>query len=223
MNTKNILFFLFFSLITLNSFGQKYSKSQFTVFSYNMNIEEKVKIELSKVESNINFKTEKKQTKLEAMLIHTMYENLTKALSDTFSIFFLPTNSFANKVKYSDYGYPDINISKAIRLSDTKFFLKIYVSIENEVNDNKGHRLEPNAFRPKVRLSVDIYNKYGNVAIQSATGSASTRNTIIVTPEFIAGMNYIDENIVRKQNSEVLIDLYTRAIDEVVAGIKYKK
>jgi hypothetical protein len=223
MKAKFCYLFLFLSLISVKSFGQKYSKTQFTVFSYYVSVDEKVKSELGKIDSQIKFKTDKKQNKVEAMLIHTLFEDLTKALSDTFGIFFLPVNSFGEKVKYSDFGYPDINISKAIRLSDTKYFIKINLYIDNELTDSKGDKLEPNAFRPRVRVNVDFYNKYGNIAIQSAEGSASTKNIITVTPNFIAGMNFTDENLVKKENTEVLKELYTKVIAEVVAGIKYKK
>ena len=61
MKTKQFLLLIVFSLTMLNSFGQKYSKSQFTVFSYFVSIDDKFKAELGKVEGQIKFKTDKKQ------------------------------------------------------------------------------------------------------------------------------------------------------------------
>jgi hypothetical protein len=223
MKTKLILLIFLFGVSLNHSYGQKYSRSQFTVFSYYVSIDEKFKSELGKVESHIKYKADKKQNKVEAMLIHTLYESLTKALSDSLGLFFLPINSMGEKAKYNDYGYPDLNITKAIRLGDTKYFLKINAYFDNEMNDSKGSRLEPNMFRPKIRVVVDIYNKYGNVAIQSSEGSVSTLKTVVVSPEFIAGMNFADDNLVKKDNSEVLKDLYNQAIAEIIAGLKCKK
>ena len=78
---------------TLISFSQKYSNNQFVVFSYALDVDTKVKTELQPLENYIQVRTEKKQTKVDAMLVHSVYKIVTNLLADSLKIFFLPPNS----------------------------------------------------------------------------------------------------------------------------------
>jgi hypothetical protein len=181
-----------------------------------------VKSELSSLVGYINYKPGEKQDKVEGMLMHGFYEMTNNILTDTLNIFILPVSSMTDKAKYNVYGYPDINIRKAIKLADTKFFLKIGASFENAVPEKKTKAGEKVIFKPKVIVRIDIYNKEGYMPIQSSVGSAESMNSIEITPGFIAGMKFVDDSIVKIKNSENLKDIITRAIIEAIIKIKYK-
>lgn len=212
------LIFSFFAIISV--YSQKYSKNQFTCFSYKLEIEDRVLQEFQPIESKINYKTGKDQTKVEAMLVHGLYNLITSILTDSLNIFILPPNSLSNKAKYDPYGYPEINIQKALRLSDTKYFLKIYAIIENNIFDADGKKLTTNEFKPQIGLTIDIYNKYGYLPIQVAEGKASAIQPITFTPSFFAGLDFVDESIVNANSSETLKEIFKRAILEALNGIK---
>jgi len=209
--------------VSTNMVGQKYAKNQFTVYSYVVNIDETVKSELSRFESSIKFKPHDKQEKTQAMLIHSLYNFTTQILSDSLSIFFLPPNSLGSKIKYSDYGYADITIQKAARLADTKYFLKILAYIENDQYDEKNNKLPESSFKPRIRLTITIYSREGFIPLQTVNSNVTTKQPVKLTSNFLAGMNFVDESIVKQPNTETLADLYIRAILEAYSEIKYKK
>jgi hypothetical protein len=201
---------------------QKFAKSQFTLFSYEVLISEQFKAELGSLEHYITYKPNENQDKIEGMLIHSVFEMASNILTDTLNIFILPVGSLTDKAKYNSYGYPEINIRKAIKLADTKYFLKIGVVFENGAYEGKSKKENKEIFIPKVTIKIEIFNKDGYLPIQSSAGSVATMNPIKVTPEFIAGMSFVDETIIKTKNTEVLKDIINRAISEAIFKIKYK-
>jgi hypothetical protein len=200
-------------------FGQKYAKSQFTLYSFSFNIDDKIKLELSPLENYIKFKPDKKQDKITGMLVNSLYYFTNQFLTDSLSIYILPINSLG-KIKYDDYGYPNTNIQKALKFSDTKYFLKIDASLENDVKDNKKNNED--IFKPKIKITLSIYNKYGFLPIQTSESSATAENPIKISQEFISGMNFVDASILKKPNTETLRDIYFKAILQAVLQLKYK-
>lgn len=220
MLRKYLSLLTFSFLFLFSTFGQKYAKNQFTCFSYKVEIEDRVLQEFQKIESKINYNTAKNQTKVEAMLVHGLYNLATTVLADSLSIFILPPNSFANDIKYNVYGYPEINIQKALRLSDSKYFLKIFATIDNNIFDLNGKKLPATDFKPQITLKIDIYNKYGYLPIQTSESKASAIQPITFSQGFFAGLNFIDESVTKEPGQETLKDIFTRAIIEAVMVIK---
>ena len=219
MLKKLFWFSMFALLINPILYGQKYAKSQFTLYSFSFNIDDKVKLELSPLESYIKFKPEKKQDKLTAMLVHSLYYFTNKILTDSLSIYILPVNSLGN-IKYDEYGYPNTNIQKAIKLAETKYYLKIDASLKNDVTASKKNNED--IFKPKIIITISVYNKYGYLPIQTSEGSATAENPIKIFPEFLSGMNFVDASIEKKPNTESLSEIYNRAILQAVLQLKYK-
>jgi len=203
--------------------AQKYIRSQFTLFSYDYDINEKIMIELSPLESYINYKPEKDQKKIEAMIIHTTYAMVIKCMEDSLGTFFLPVNTFTNKVKYDAYNYPNMSIQKAIKLGDTKYYIRINLLIENDQFDNQGNKITTDIFKPKVTLSLQIYNSFGFEPIETVEGISNSVQPVKISPEFLAGMNYIDNSIQKKNNIETLYNIINRAVLGAVIQAKYKK
>ncbi len=224
MRTKTyaiLSFLLFFSYSTLSA--QKYARNQFVVFSYTVDIDERVKSELARFENFIQYDPAKKQTKEEAMLVHSLYQILTQTLADSLTIYFLPPNSMGDKASYNLYGYPNIVIQKAIRLSDVKYFMKIDATIENSKYDEKGKKLTPDIFLPIITISVEIYNKFGFNPIQTAEGEAVASAPIKIKESFIAGLNFVSPNIKADPKEETMRRLMERCALNVLYSIKNRK
>jgi len=153
-----MIFLLFIGINII--YSQKYAKNQFVVFSYKVDIDERVKKELNPYSDKIKYDLNKKHSKVEGMLVHSIYSIITKTLSDSLDIYFLTPNCFGDKIKYNDFGYPEIVIQKAIRLMDAKYFMKIDASIENSKFDEKGKKISEGLFLPVVNISIEIYNKF---------------------------------------------------------------
>jgi hypothetical protein len=215
-----ILIFLAFSN---NIFGQKYAKNQFVVFSYTVDVDDRVKKELSPFENLINYKLQKGQSAIEAMIVNSFYQIFTKTLEDSLMIYFLAPESMGDKATYTVYGYPDVVIQKAIRLSDVKYFMKIELSVENSKYDERGNKLKGDVFLPVVNVSVSIYNKFGFNPIQSAEGQAVASSPIQVKESFLAGLNFVSPSIKAKPEEETLKVLFERCTLNALYSIKYKK
>lgn len=222
MKVRHIGVIFIVSFIFINAFCQKYANSQFTLYSYTFNIDPIIKNELSTLENYIKYNPENKQDKVEGMLIHSLYNMINIVLTDTLGIYLLPVNSLTSKAKYSIYGYPDITIQRALKLADTKYFLKINASLENDISNKKGKKSTENIFKPKLIIKIDIFNKYGYLPIQTSESMATAIEPIILSPEYLAGMNFIDNSIKKMEGIETLKDIYIKAIIEAVLKIKYK-
>ena len=222
MNKLIILLFLSL-IIPTKIFSQRYTKGQFTMFSYYVNVDEKFKAEISPFESYFKINTGKKQEKSIAILVHNLYELTTQLLSDSLSISILPPNSLADKVKYSDYGYPDISIQKAQRLADSKYFLKILAYFENNPLDEKGSKLPENNFRLQCRINIDLYNAQGIIPMKAASGIYTLRTPIKITTEFFDDLNFVEIPDKTKSDRETLKEIMILAIDDAIYQIKHKK
>ncbi|MCX7987390.1 MAG: hypothetical protein N2662_10670 [Bacteroidales bacterium] len=223
MTSKNLMIALLLIIGTSIAWSQKYARNQFVVFSYTTDIDERVKKELSSYQHLINYQPQKKQTAVEAMLVHSFYQIFTKLLEDSLLIYFLPPESMGNKASYTDYGYPDVVIQKAIRLSDVKYFMKIELSIENSKYDEKGNRLTADVFLPVVNVSVSIYNKFGFNPIQTAEGQSVASSPIQVKESFLAGLNFVSPTVKASKNEETMRLLFERCALNALYSIKYRK
>jgi hypothetical protein len=219
---KFVLVFWFVGIF-VSSFAQKYTNNQFIIFSYSLDIDQRVKQELMVFEKYIQFKPVLQQEKIEAVLVHTLYNIVTKTFTDSLNIFFLPPNNLSDKVNYNAYGYPEIVIQKAIRLSDTKYFMKIQASIENSRYNEKGIKISSDNFLPLVNISFDIYNKFGFNPIQSAEGQALAHSPVKINKGFISGMNFISQDIAPEDGVEPLKKIMERAVIDALHEILVKK
>ena len=210
-------------MVFSSSNAQRYAKKQFTNFSYTVNIDEKFRQNLSRVESLVQLNVDSKQNKIDALLIHSLYKVVTRVFTDTLEFFILPPNSLTDKAKYNIYGYPDITIQKAIRLSDTKYFIKIHAYLENEIFDKDNKRYPEGIFKPKVRIVTELYNKDGFNPIEVSEGISTTSAPIDVTQGFVAGLEFIDSNVKAEAGSKTLYSMFYDASLQSAWGIKYKQ
>jgi hypothetical protein len=176
---------------------------------------------LSPLESIIRFKPEKKQEKIEGMLIHSLYQMLSQVLTDSLGVYIMTSNSLSN-AKYNEYGYPNISIQRAIKLADSKYFFKINAVVENYILDEQGKKITEDIFRPKISLTIEIFNKYGYLPLQTSESNAVASAPVKISPEYLAGMNFVDNSIKNIMNTETLKDIYMKAIIEAIFKINHK-
>jgi hypothetical protein len=212
---------LLFLGVASNVFCQRFSKSQFTLFSLDFSVDNKVLSEIKPFENLINYNPEKTQDKVIGMLTHSLYEMTSECLTDTLNVYVVPINSLGNKAKYDDYGYPDITIQKAIKLSDTKYYFKIEASLKNKQYDESGKKIAEDVFQPELTIKIDLFNKNGLLPIKSTTGTASAMKPVTTSKEFISGMRFVEE-LDNGDNTERLRNIYKIAIREAVMKLKYK-
>ncbi len=203
--------------------AQKFANGQFTLFSFTYEIEESVTDLLVSTASQITLNAADDKAKVNGMMVQTMWSMICKKMQDTFKTYILPANSFNDKVKYDEFGFPDISIQKAIKLSDTKYYFKMLMTIESEVYDNNGVKYLKDEFVPKVSLVFEIYDKHGYIPIRTADGFGTALKPVVVTNDYIAGMNFAKNKITTQKIEETLWSLFNRAATEVVLELKQNK
>lgn len=223
MNKINVFLVLLSISLYLPLNAQRYSKSQFTLISYTYEIDESISKAFEPYVNEISLKAESDEAKVNGMMVHTMWGLVSKKLQDSLMTYVLPSNSFNDKVKYDDYGYPDISIQKAIKLSDTKYYFRMHMILERELFDINGKKLEENILMPKVSLKIEIYDKNGYVPIAVADGFGKTLRSLELNKNYFAGMNFYNRSITAIPNSETLLGIFNRAATESVLELKYQK
>ena len=203
--------------------AQKFRNAQFTLFSYTYNIDEKITDQFTPVASNITLKADNDRAKINGMIVLSMWNLISKKMQDTFSTYVLPTNSFNDKIKYDVYGLPDISIQKAIKLSDTKYYFKLALTVNREEVDNKGVKIAKDVFVPSVTLKLDIYDKNGYVARVSADGKAVATRPITISKDYINGLSFVNSKIPTQDINDNFYSLLNKAATEVVLQLKYQK
>lgn len=212
MKIKTLLFLLVLSLAqTQNIFSQRIEGKTFTLFNYNMVLDVEFKQTISILESNITNPTYKGD-KLSEAFTHITYAEIKDKLENGKSVFILPANSFQDKIKYDEYGYPQITIQKAIKKSDTRLFVKIYVFYKIESFGDQDDMI-----KPKVSIVVDFYNDLGYIPIKKFKAEAISDTYMKVNKEFLYGF----DRKIKKENpdTKTLIDILNKAIDSIVEEI----
>jgi hypothetical protein len=223
MKNKALVVLIFILGIINGVYGQNLKKSQFTTFSYIFETDETVIKALKPYVNFIKLKQNNDESKVQGVLVHTLFKLISKKMEDSLSSYIMPAKSFVDKATYNEFGFPDLSIQKAIRYGDTKFFLKIIASISNEIYDLKGEKYPIGSIVPKVHLKLEIYNKYGYVPIFIAEGDGSAYKPVKLSADYLAGMDFMDSKLIKPEGEEVLFDLFNRAAIEAIVKLKYNR
>ncbi|HAN18185.1 MAG: hypothetical protein A2X13_07620 [Bacteroidetes bacterium GWC2_33_15] len=179
-------------------FSQKIAYKQFSLVNYDLKISDEFRAEISGLDSYINsikVYNEQKNDKLKSVLVHTIYFTIKEELEKQLKIDILPANTFLNKVKYDDFGYPLSNIREAMRKGDSPYYIKIAVNIESITNKQK--ELNPEMFNdisfspivPQITIEIDIYSKEGIIALDHWVGIASSGNPLPINEYLLKGFD----------------------------------
>lgn len=123
--------------------------------------------------------------KLKGCLVHNTFYAIKAKLEEDKQFAILPPNSFQDKVNYDDYGYPKATIQRAIKKSDSKYFIKLYVLydiIELEGVENKDK------IKPLISFEVNIYSQDGYIPIITGKSEVKSEGIMILDKNFLAGM-----------------------------------
>lgn len=163
---KNLLLtsvLVFCSIFSATAQNAKYKNQKAALFSYDFIITPALENKLSAFDQYITVKTQKDQSKLIAMLRHNCLELVQNNIDKTYSMSFSPINYFGSEVKYDEYGYASTSIQKAIKISQSKFFFKIYAKLDLDVPDPK----QPNEEAITIDIQIKFYNKFGFEPIEN--------------------------------------------------------
>ena len=231
---KRIFLFVVLLAFATNLFSQNVANKQFTLLNYDLSISKELTQELTSLESYIEgIKTynDPGNNKLEAILVHTIYYTLKEQFEEQLKMIILPINSFLNKVKYNDYGYPKTNIRTALKKGYSKFYFKINVNIESVTEETREE--DPKMFEnitepvvlPKITIEITIYNEEGVIPVDKWVSNSIARNPLPINQYLLKGFdNKTMEILPIQENQKDNIYLITnRAIQSIIHNYKNKK
>ncbi|HPF93424.1 MAG TPA: hypothetical protein PLV65_05795 [Tenuifilaceae bacterium] len=166
--------------------AQNYSNKQLALISYEYNIHQNIKPQFDEFAYLFPEPKEKKADKTTGLLKEKTWYLLKERLEEGTGMYILPLNAHGNDFKYDAYGFPEMNINRAIRKGNSKYYIKIDVtisaystkaetgygsktskdSIENEDN------ISENAIIPEITIEVTTYSNEGIIPMQKVTGKA---------------------------------------------------
>lgn len=157
---KNLLLtslLVFGSIFSATAQKAKYKNQKAALFSYDFILTPALENKLLAFEPYITLKTQEDQSKLIAMLRHNCLELVQHHIDQTYSMSFSPINYFGSEVKYDEYGYASTTIQKAIKISQSKYFFKIYAKLDLDIPDPK----RPDEEAVTIDIQIKFYNKFG--------------------------------------------------------------
>lgn len=171
-------------LITAASLSaQNYTNKQFALIKYDVKITDAFRSDLQNLKdyiSNAELHNKNADDRLKALLIHHLYYNMTPMLEEKIQMSILPINSFMQKIKYDEFGYPRASISKALRKGDSPFYFKVEMVLDSKTEEKreKNPDLPGNITFPHYTIDITIYNNEGILPVDRWHGESKAKEPI---------------------------------------------
>ena len=228
MKLKTTAFLIIIICTNLNLlFSQKIANKQFSLISYDLKISDEFRDEISDLDSYINsikVYNEQKNDKLKSVFIHVLYFTVKDELEKKLKIDILPANTFLNKVKYDDFGYPLSNMREAMRKGDSPYYIKLNVNIESLTQKQKS--INPEMFdnisftpiTPQITIEIDIYSKEGIIPLDHWVGVSSSSNPLPINEYLLKGFDNKEMiiNTAEEKPQDNMYIILMRSIDNAI-------
>jgi hypothetical protein len=228
---KRLLFTTLILLIGINfSPAQNITNEQFALTKYNIKISDEFREDLKPINSFIQdteVRSKNKDDKLKSIMVHHIYYHLKSRFERELDIDIIPRNTFGDNADYDEYGYPKINISKALRKGSASFYFKVNVEINSKTkeridNDPDLEKIDKEIFFPHIITKVTIFNDEGIIPVAKWRGEKITYDPVYVNKRLFRGF-IEDANLPPKPQlkegeteQKSLFDLYDETIDEMI-------
>ena len=181
---KHLLFLLFISiLLPFSTFSQKFEGSQFCPIGYNLMAGKDFKLRMAPVYPKLPGNMQNAD-KMEYVLTYSLYEVLTRQLMENLKVYIPPPTIFEDKVKYDQYGFPEVTVQKAIKLSDAKYYFKCQVRVEEAFPTATPQGM----VTPGISILFTLYSKQGYVPIKNVTVNKVMPQAVKADLSLLAGL-----------------------------------
>ncbi len=181
---KHLLFLIFVSiLLPVDVYSQKFEGSQFCPIGYNLMVGKDLKSRMAQVYPKLPGNMQNAD-KLEYILTYSFYEILTRELMENLKIYIPPPTIFEDKVKYDQYGFPEVTVQKAIKLSDAKYFFKCQIRVEEAFPTATPQGM----VTAGINIQFTLYSKQGYVPIKNITLSKVMPQAVKAELPLLAGL-----------------------------------
>jgi len=233
---KKVTLTLLSVALVLTAFGRpstNYKNKQLAIFSYEVTIDPSVNTYLEKYKDL--FEPEKKIDPIEKALKNNTYMQIEQRLRQEIGMDILPIGSFQDRIKYDKYNYPDDNISKVIRVGNSKYYFKITMIItaveprndaynssrqgikaQKQSNDTISDNSEE-GFHPSVSIVMTVYNNKGILPVDKFQGMSKATIALPTDATLLNGI-VNNEPFEGKDN---LMGLINEAITDLIINMAH--
>jgi hypothetical protein len=216
-----------FNVGSANHKNVKYKNKEMTLISFSISIHPETKRYLDQFESYFPSVKNPNADKIIAKIKEQTWGSIVDILQKDIEMIILPISTFGKNISYDNYGFPDVNISKAQRKGFSKFYMKIDLQIGPEIyqplgsfkDDTTKQRVKLNSgeIKPMVTITITTYSANGIVPIDKYVGNAIASNTWSSDDSSI-----IDGlvNATSRNDPSTLMSLINEAINDVSANIQ---
>lgn len=203
---------VFFVLLPFIAGSINYRNKHFVIISYNVTIHPQIKEKLNAL-GNLFAETDSpKKDKIISTLTDYSWTLIEERLERETGLYILPLNTYGKQFDYDVYGYPNTSINKAIRRGTSKFYLRIDLTIEPDIEASSSivslSRISKDSsvthadstssagIRPKITINFTSFSEKGILPIEKFTG-------IYISPDPCAFESKVVDGIV---NDKVVTD-----------------
>lgn len=125
------------------------------------------------------------------------FELLKSQLESEIGMIVMPLNSYGKRFSYDRYGFPTMNIERAQRRGDARYYLKIKMDIqaspESTVTLGRIEGLETDLkpedyLRPNIKIDLIFYRRTGVVPFRQYSTSTQWQTPILLQPRMLDGI-----------------------------------
>ncbi|MGB9746294.1 MAG: hypothetical protein ACPLXM_05140 [Bacteroidales bacterium] len=171
------------TLLPFRMYSQKFEGSQFCPIGYNLlagkDFKSRMALVYPKLPGNMQ-----NADKIEYILTYSFYDILTRQLMDNLKVYIPPPSIFEDKVKYDQYGFPEVTVQKAIKLSDAKFFFKCQIRVEEAFPNATPQGM----VTPGISIQFTLYSKQGYVPIKNIIVNKVMSQAVKAEISLLAGL-----------------------------------
>jgi len=224
---RYLIITLLSAFISTSLLGQNIVNKQFALLNYHLDLTKEFRKDLEDFKSffnSVDVHNKEAKDRLKAIMIHDVYYHLSERLEDEFEIDIMPINTFMQKIKYTDFGYPKTNINKALRVGDAHFYFKLRVIFDSMTEERKKNdpKLEGDIFFPTITINITVYNDEGVIPVEKWHGEKITYQPYelnkrlfrkFVEPSELPPPPKLEEN---EKEQQSLFELYDSALTELI-------
>jgi len=224
---KYIILTLLSVFLAVALYGQNIVNKQFTLLNYDLNLTTEFREDLQNLEpffNSVEVHNKDSDDRLKAIMIHHIYYHLKENLEEDLEINILPINTFMQKVKYNDFGYPKTHINKALRVGGSRYYFKLDVTFDSMTEERKKNdpKLQGNIIFPHITIDITIYDKNGVIPVDKWHGEKIAYKPYEINKRFfrqfvkdteIPPKPQMEEN---EEEQESLFQLYEAALNDLI-------
>src|SRR6056297_3343491 len=224
---KYIILTLLSVFLAVALYGQNIVNKQFTLLNYDLNLTTEFREDLQNLEpffNSVEVHNKDSDDRLKAIMIHHIYYHLKENLEEDLEINILPINTFMQKVKYNDFGYPKTHINKALRVGGSRYYFKLDVTFDSMTEERKKNdpKLQGNIIFPHITIDITVYDKNGVIPVDKWHGEKITYKPYEINKRFfrqfvkdseIPSKPQLEEG---EEEQENLFQLYEAALNDLI-------